>query len=256
MLIAQWNILDRAPEGWEAKGAVLADALVRRGVDAACLQEVPVDGLDALTAAFAERGLTLAAGRLRPGRTDLCAVCWRTGMLKPVGGPLSIPGVDCAIQTFEGLTVCSYHGTWGAFRQRERLDEARLLDVRLSRRAAKGPVLLCGDFNAMPGEPAIRLLSGLTEAPTFWTEAQDTAVMLGMGGPYPTALPGTSAEAAATARSQGLEPSLVPGRRIDYMFSYGWNHGRPGGWTGNVSVEDAGPSDHALLTARTLDQDA
>lgn len=44
MLIAQWNILDRAPEGWEAKGAVLADALVRRGVDAACLQEVPVDG--------------------------------------------------------------------------------------------------------------------------------------------------------------------------------------------------------------------
>lgn len=40
------------------------------------------------------------------------------------------------------------------------------------------------------------------------------------------------------------------------MFSYGWNYGRPGGWTGNVSVEDAGPSDHALLTARTLDQDA
>lgn len=177
-------------------------------------------------------------------------------MLKPVGGPSSIPGVDCAIQTFEGLTVCSYHGAWGAFRQRERLDEARLLDVRLSRRAAKGPVLLCGDFNAMPGEPAIRLLSGLTEAPTFWTEAQDTAVMLGMGGPYPTVLPGTSAEAAVTARSQGLDPRLVPGRRIDYMFSYGWNYGRPGGWTGGVSVEDAGPSDHALLTAETLDWDA
>lgn len=187
MLIAQWNILNRASDGWEAKGAVLADALVRRGVDAACLQEVPADGLDTLTAAFAERGLTLAAGRLRQGRTDLCAVCWRTGALEPVGGPSSIPGVDCAIQTFEGLTVCSYHGAWGAFRQRERLDEARLLDARLSRRAAKGPVLLCGDFNAMPGEPAIRLLSGLTEAPTFWTEAQDTAVMLGMGGPYPTA---------------------------------------------------------------------
>lgn len=155
MLIAQWNILDRAPEGWEAKGAVLADALVRRGVDAACLQEVPVDGLDALTAAFAERGLTLAAGRLRPGRTDLCAVCWRTGMLKPVGGPSSIPGVDYAIQTFEGLTVCSYHGAWGAFRQRERLDEARLLDVRLSRRAAKGPVLLCcaGTSTPCPASP-------------------------------------------------------------------------------------------------------
>lgn len=256
MLIAQWNILNRASDDWEAKGAVLADALVRRGVDAACLQEVPADGLDALATAFAERGLTLAAGRLRQGRTDLCAVCWRTGALEPVGGPSGVPGVDCAIQAFDGLAVCSYHGAWGAFRQRERLDEARLLDVRLSRRAAKGPVLLCGDFNAMPGEPAIRLLSGLTEAPTFWTEAQDTAVMLGRGGPYPTALPGTSVEAAATARSQGLEPSLVPGRRIDYMFSYGWNYGRPGGWTGGVSAEDAGPSDHALLTARTLDWDA
>lgn len=225
MLIAQWNILNRASDGWEAKGAVLADALVRRGVDAACLQEVPADGLDALAAAFAERGLTLAAGRLRQGRTDLCA-------------------------------VCSYHGAWGAFRQRERLDEARLLDARLSRCAAKGAVLLCGDFNAMPDEPAIRLLSGLSEAPTFWTEAQDTAAMLGRGGPYPTVLPGTSAEAAVTARSQGLNPRLVPGRRIDYMFSYGWNYGRPGGWTGGVSAEDAGPSDHALLTAETLDRDA
>ena len=71
MLIAQWNILDRAPEGWEAKGAVLADALVRRGVDAACLQEVPADGLDALAAAFAERGLTLAAGRLRQAQKNI-----------------------------------------------------------------------------------------------------------------------------------------------------------------------------------------
>lgn len=215
MLIAQWNILNRASDGWKAKGAVLADALVRRGVDAACLQEVPADGLDTLTAAFAERGLTLAAGRLRQGRTDLCAVCWRTGALEPVGGPSGVPGVDCVIQAFDGLAVCSYHGAWGAFRQRERLDEARLLDARLSRRAAKGAVLLCGDFNAMPDEPAIRLLSGLAEAPTFWTEAQDTAAMLGRGGPYPTVLPGASAEAAVTARSQGLDPRLVPGRRID-----------------------------------------
>lgn len=147
MLIAQWNILNRASDDREAKGAVLADALVRRGVDAACLQEVPADGLDALAAAFAERGLTLAAGRLRQGRTDLCAVCWRTGALEPVGGPSDVPGVDCAIQAFDGLAVRSYHGAWGAFRQRERLDEARLLDARLSRRAAKGAVLLCGDFN-------------------------------------------------------------------------------------------------------------
>lgn len=108
MLIAQWNILNRASDGWEAKGAMLADALVRRGVDAACLQEVPADGLDALATAFAERGLTLAAGRLRQGRTDLCAVCWRTGALEPVGGPSGVPGVDCAIQAFDGLAVCLY----------------------------------------------------------------------------------------------------------------------------------------------------
>lgn len=52
MPIAQWNILDRAPDDW---GAMLADALVRRNVDMACLQEVPVDGLDALTAWSAGR---------------------------------------------------------------------------------------------------------------------------------------------------------------------------------------------------------
>lgn len=78
MPIAQWNVLDRAPDGWSAKGAVLA-------------------------------GAPSAGG--------------------PECRPSGVPGVDCAIQTFGGLTVCSYHGTWGAFRQRERLDKTRLLDA-------------------------------------------------------------------------------------------------------------------------------
>ena len=73
---------------------------------------------------------------------------------------------------------------------------------------------------------------------------------LGFGYPRP------EGQGTFYPRSQGLNPGLVPGRRIDYMFSYGWNYGRPGGWTGGVSAEDAGPSDHALLTAETLDRDA
>lgn len=100
-------------------------------------------------------------------------------------------------------------------------------------------MLLCGDFNAMPGEPAIRLLSGLTEGADVLDGGAGHGRHAGHGRPYPTAA-GHVGGGGRNRRSQGLEPSLVPGRRIDYMFSYGWNHGRPGGWTGNVSVEDAG----------------
>lgn len=113
----------------------------------------------------ARRGRSLPAGGFN--RTDLHAVRRRTGALEPVGGPSGVPGVDCAIQAFDGLAVRSHHGAWGAFRQRERPDEARLPDARSSRSAAKGTVPPCGGFNAVPGEPAIRLLSGPAEAPTF-----------------------------------------------------------------------------------------
>ena len=152
----------------------------------------------------ARRGRGLPAGGFN--RTDLHAVRRRTGALEPVGGPSGVPGVDCAIQAFDGLAVRSHHGAWGAFRQRER--------------PAAPPRGQCRRAGASTPCRASRLSGSCRDRPRlrrFWTEAQDTAAMRGRGGPYPPALPGTSAEAA---------------------------------------VEDAGPPDRALPTAETPDRDA
>lgn len=59
-----------------------------------------------------------------------------------------------------------------------------------------------------------------------------------------------------TTSVAGAQSWTGAGRTYRPHVSYGWNYGRPGGWTGGVSAEDAGPSDHALLTAETLDRDA
>lgn len=115
------------------------------------------------------------------------------------------------------------------------------------------PMLLCGDLNARPGEPCIRLLTGESTEPEYWTEAQDTAALLGhIDRPMPTALDGSHPMAAHTARLVGVDPDCLPARRIDYMLSEGWNHGRVGGWTGDVELTDTGWSDHMLMEASIL----
>lgn len=65
-------------------------------------------------------------------------------------------------------------------------------------------------------------------------------------------LDGSHPMAAHTARLVGADPGRIPARRIDYMFSEGWNHGRRGGWTGDVSLTDTGWSDHMLMEAAIL----
>lgn len=141
-----------------------------------------------------------------------------------------------------------------ARRQAKRLEAVRrALTVMREPNDPGAIMLLCGDLNARPGEPCIRLLSGESVEPEYWTEAQDTAVLLGRAGhALATTLDGSHPMAAHTARLVGADPGRIPARRIDYMFSEGWNHGRRGGWTGDVSLTDTGWSDHMLMEASIL----
>lgn len=249
MRVASWNILNRADD-WTAKAHAITRLLAEADVDVAALQETPATARKPLSAAFAAAGYVISFNPIPAGRADGCAVAWRTAMLTE-SRTMAVSDVDCAIQRFtDNLTVCSYHGIWGATMQGERLRETRLLDRLLPH---DGITLLLGDFNASAGESAVRLLAGLTEAGTYWTEAQETALMLGrLDRSLPTALPGTAPKAAETGRTVGLNPAYLPGRRIDFMFSRGWNYGRRGGWTGCFTAEATDLSDHALLAARLL----
>jgi endonuclease/exonuclease/phosphatase family metal-dependent hydrolase len=89
--------------------------------------------------------------------------------------------------------------------------------------------ILTGDFNTLPGSDTNRYLNGLGAGAnggyTFWTEAFALA-----GNPEEaTTVSAGNHWAQLTARSVGIEfPEMLPDRRIDYVWTYGWAYGRPG----------------------------
>lgn len=189
-------------------------------------------------------------------RTDGAALAWKRDGLERDGFAIRPAKIDAVAQKFSPhLLVCSYHGHWGGRSQTKRLEEVRRLVGLLKNHNGKnGTTLLCGDFNTEQGEAAIRMLKGeLANVQEYWTEAQDTSVLLkGSGMPSPTVLAGSTPLGGETARLVGSEPEYVPARRIDYMFSRGWNYGKPNGWTGDVELVDTGLSDHLMMVAHTI----
>lgn len=262
--------------------------------DAATLQEVPVEALDPMRTALGEHGWSMVAGDPAQERGDVSVVAWRRSTLRqrlPSMGPteqttgsnepdlaktssvvtyadagMDIDAVTACLETIgdDGspfvFSLTSYHGYWGATRQGERMVELHALDERVSRLDTAADVM-CGDFNATRNEPGIRWLMGeeiagdpvATNASTFWTEAQEVAVALGrQDSPVCTTL--NTGVAAETAEPHGINPALMPKRRIDFMVSRGWNYGKRGGWTGDVVVKEYdGLSDHALMVADVID---
>lgn len=260
--------------------------------DAATLQEVPVEALDSMQTALDKHGWSMAAGDPAQERGDVSVVAWRlsarrqrlpsVGLTEQTTGSnepdlaktpsvvtyagMDIDAVTACLETIgdDGspfvLSLTSYHGYWGATRQGERMTELQALDERVSRLDTAADVM-CGDFNATRNEPGIRWLMGeeiagdpaAANSSTFWTEAQEVAVALGrQDSPVCTTL--NTGVAAVTAKPHGINPSLMPKRRIDFMASRGWNYGKRGGWTGNVVVKEYnGLSDHALVIADSID---
>ena len=153
------------------------------------------------------------------------------------------------------LTVISYHGHWGAFAQPQRLQQIVAIDTFAHNKG--NAVILGGDFNAMPAEPAIQYLHGdsiINGRATYWVEAQDLVQQLGGPTPY-----GTSFTHGPIIDSRPrFDLHRTPERRIDYLFNYGFSYGREyafDGWRHALDTNEARSlSDHAPLMAGLLDR--
>lgn len=263
---------------------MLVSTILEQGPDAITLQEVPVDALDGLDAKLRQHGWSMLAGEPAQDRRDVSVAAWDGEAFDCVDSvtyeATNIDAVTVCLSTVQdgralsgapAFSLTSYHGYWGAFKQAERLAELRELDATIGKLDASAG-FLCGDFNAVHEEDAVRWLAGEKIAgdvsthssdvgrhvatsgmTTFWNEAQDVAVALGrQDSQLPTTLNAGVAE--ETAAPHGIDVKYMPRRRIDFMFSHGWTYGKPCGWTGDVRVEDHPElSDHSLIVAETID---
>jgi endonuclease/exonuclease/phosphatase family metal-dependent hydrolase len=139
-----------------------------------------------------------------------------------------------AATTGQTLIIVSAHLAWGGDKEGTRLAQMTAIDGRVralvSRYEDSSPVaILAGDFNTLPGSDTNRYLAGQGAGTdggyTFWTEA--FAVV---GNPEEaTTVAADNHWARQTARGVGIEfPEMLPNRRIDYVWTYGWAYGRPG----------------------------
>jgi endonuclease/exonuclease/phosphatase family metal-dependent hydrolase len=136
--------------------------------------------------------------------------------------------------TGQTLIVVSAHLAWGGDKEGARLTQMTAIDGRVRELVRKyedrHPVaILAGDFNTAPGSDTNRYLNGQGAGSdggyTFWTEAFAVA-----GNPAEaTTVAANNPWAEATARLVGIKfPEMLPDRRIDYVWTYGWAYGRPG----------------------------
>jgi len=140
------------------------------------------------------------------------------------------------------------HLTWGSFAEGERLAQARQLDRYAARHESpEMATVLTGDFNATPQSATLRYLTGLDADPlgrsTYWADAWTAGIGDGI-----TSDP-QNPHAATTAAHVGItRPELVPSRRIDFILTRGYAHGRPGSPLAAANIGQHAtpivPSDH------------
>lgn len=123
------------------------------------------------------------------------------------------------------------HLAWGVV-EHVRLQQARSLNTYITDLVAElnlhgSPVVLAGDFNALPDGATLRYLTGLSELPTdtLWVDAWAAA---GNGGPGFTSTPTNMWTRHLLAEHGAALPHTAPARRIDYVLTRGWTYGRPG----------------------------
>jgi endonuclease/exonuclease/phosphatase family metal-dependent hydrolase len=152
-------------------------------------------------------------------------------------GCLAVELRDARWGGLDGSFVASTHLCWGAAAEAVRLAEVQLIDALAADLTGDVPgalnpgqpdhaFVLGGDFNAPPNGDSVRWLCGAaaSSAPgTYWIDAHAARG----SGPGFTSLP-SDGWGARTARAHGLDPELLPPRRIDYVLTRGWRWGLPG----------------------------
>lgn len=239
---------NHAPQAVRERTRLIIDEQNRLRHDVLCLQEVRF-GYDGSSSQLEElafgTGLRLVTARAQAeieGGMTGNAILSRLPILESGEFPLDTPGVKIPnasyavlkIPSGRALIVVSAHLSWGGDRERERLIQATTIDFHVRTLMAayqqQDPMaVLAGDLNTDPDSDTIRFLqgksAGATHGYTYWTDAftaGDPAEAVTVANDNPWAM--------ETAKLKDIRfPHLLPNRRIDYIWTYGWTYGKPGG---------------------------
>lgn len=241
---------NHAPDEFDRRLGILCEELGTLDPAVLCLQEVcfELDGTSLqLKTITAETGLNVASASAqhytRDGGLSGNAILSSLPALEAGRIALGTPGCQLTVADYavlsapagQTLIVVSAHLAWGGDQEGTRLTQITAIDnqvrVLMNRYQDQNPVaVLAGDFNTLPGSDTNRYLNGQGPGAdgggyTFWTEA--FAVV---GNPEEaTTVAADNHWARKTARIVGIEfPELLPDRRIDYVWTFGWAYGRPG----------------------------
>lgn len=239
---------NHAPEAARERTQLVIDEQNRIGHDVLCLQEVRF-GYDGTSVQLEEiicgTGLGLVAARPQAevlGGMTGNAILSSLPVLEAGHFPLGTPDAKIPHATYavlstpsgRALIVVSAHLYWGGDQERQRLIQVTAIDfmVRslLPRYEAQNPMaVLAGDLNTDPDSDSIRFLrgkgAGASHGYTYWTDAftagaASEAITMANDNPW----------AIETAKLKDIRfPHLLPNRRIDYIWTYGWTYGKPGG---------------------------
>jgi endonuclease/exonuclease/phosphatase family metal-dependent hydrolase len=235
--LVTWNVWGRFGP-WRERTRAVAAVLGDVGPDIVALEEVTEDQV-------AEFGMDHSAFAGDEGESGIAVVSrWpirdqeRRGLAGAQGSALraDVAGPRGAIHVFAVIL------DWRPHRSDLRREQVRQL-AGFVREADRGELtIICGDFNAGPDSDEIRMVTGRTgETGVFWYDAWELAGD-GPGITWSNANPWAA-------------PSLMPDRRIDYVFS-AWP--RPGGAGHPLRAELVGteesdggvvPSDHYGVVA-------
>lgn len=249
--IASMNILNNEDKFVEYRFPELIKELIRIDADVLLLQEVLLGQRARLTQALSELGYSCSyfadyiTDKKHPERQAGNAIFSRIegttfsqlafeeipnanfNVLNSVIASFTVHGVE--------FHASSNHLCWGGGNERYRLSQTKQLTKHAAKIKAKNPaavIVLGGDFNTQDDSDSIRYLKGVaaSEEDDFkgrdiWIDAWDT---MGSESNYVTSK-GSDYWGSMTAKNVGIRiPELLPARRIDYLFSFGWVYGRNG----------------------------
>jgi endonuclease/exonuclease/phosphatase family metal-dependent hydrolase len=152
-------------------------------------------------------------------------------IVDPSADKKKIPAIMTSFE-YNGVEIVTFnvHFAWGS-REQVRMREALQIEAEAQKVAERNPsaiILLAGDLNCEDSNETVRFLRGeapIGEISTLWVDAWK---MHGTEKNRVTNAP-IGILNKETALSVGINyPTLIPHRRIDYIFVRGWAYGRNG----------------------------
>jgi endonuclease/exonuclease/phosphatase family metal-dependent hydrolase len=258
-----WHSNHDIHERIEVASSWLNDA----ALDVICLQEVADIGNQGSAVLLAEQaGWHLATPVHHQGVRLQTAVLVRdSSHVRQPGEAIALynPAYPFAaaawLETIAGpLLVVSVHLSWGGENEHMRLAEAKRIVAWIDGRLGADDIdaaVMAGDFNAPPDSDTLRWLTGRAASTpgTYWTDAW----VRNTGGDGSTsAASNPYARHTAYSYSRGSNPvldaHLLPDRRIDFILSRGWRHGRPFSPLHTRVVREPLMSDHYAVVTELL----